>query len=112
MDWLAAMRDYVWDNYLLIDAFLRENMPGVSVMKPEGTYVLWMDFSALGLGGEELRRFLLEEALLCIDPGDSYGGPPTCMRMNISVPRQEIARSLELLLKAARARGFATEVEP
>jgi cysteine-S-conjugate beta-lyase len=110
--WLAAMRDYVWDNYLFIDSFFKAKMPAVSVIEPEGSYVLWIDFGGLGLRREELRRFLLEEALLCLDPGESYGGPSTFMRMNISVPRSEIVRSLELLLKAARVRGFAMEAEP
>ncbi|MDP3176454.1 MAG: aminotransferase class I/II-fold pyridoxal phosphate-dependent enzyme [Spirochaetaceae bacterium] len=109
-EWLGAMRDYVWGNYLLIDSFFREKMPGVSVFEPEGSYVLWIDFGGLDLGGAELKKFLVEEALLCLDAGESYGGPPEFMRMNISVPRGEIARSLDLLLKAARARGFAAPV--
>ncbi len=105
--WLNAMRAYVWENYLLVDAFFKEKMPKVSVTKPQGTYVLWIDFRGLGLGREELNRFLLDEALLCLDAGESYSGAPGFMRMNISVPRAEISRSLELLLEAARVRGLA-----
>ena len=104
--WLDAMLKYVWGNYLFIDSFFKENLPAVSVLRPEGTYVLWIDFRGLGLEAGELNRFLLEEALLCLDPGESYGGPPGYMRMNISVPRREIERSLELLLGAARARSL------
>ncbi len=104
--WLDAMLEYVWGNYLFIDSFFREHLPAVSVLKPEGTYVLWIDFRGLGLEAGELNRFLLEEALLCLDPGESYGGPAGYMRMNISVPRREIERSLELLLDAARARSL------
>jgi len=107
--WLDAMRDYVWKNYLFVDAFFKEKMPKISVTKPEGTYVLWIDFRGLGLGREELDRFLLDEALLCLDAGESYGGDSGFMRMNISVPRAELVRSLELLLGAAKERGFTAQ---
>jgi cystathionine beta-lyase len=105
--WLSAMRDYVWGNYLFVDSFLRRELPGVTVTRPGGTYVLWMDFRGLGLAGEELSKFLVEEAFLCLDKGEGYGGDPGYMRMNISVPRHEIERSFGLLLAAARARGLA-----
>jgi len=104
--WLSAMREYVWQNYLLIDAFFRKHIPSVAVTKPEGTYVLWIDFSGLGLRDGDLTRFLLEEAFLCLDSGEDYGGPSGFMRMNISVPRHVLERSLGLLLDAVRARGF------
>ncbi len=104
--WLSAMREYVWENYLFIDAFFRENLPSVSVYRPEGTYVLWIDFGGLGLGPEELPRFLLDEALFCLDEGGTYGGPASFMRMNISVPRREIERSLGCLRNAAVKRGL------
>ncbi len=97
--WLDAMRDYVWENYLFVDDFFRRKLPQVSVARPEGTYVLWIDFRGLGLGRDELDRFLLDEVLLCLDAGESYGEDSGFKRMNISVPRAEIARSLELLLK-------------
>ncbi len=110
--WLAAMREYVWENYLFVDSFFRDRLPRVSVLRPEGTYVLWIDFGGLGLDAEELNRFLLEEALLCLDPGESYGAPAGYMRMNVSVPRRDIARSLELLLVAARARNLCAAGDP
>jgi len=106
--WLDAMVEYIWGNYLCIDSFLKEKLPIVTVLKPEGTYVLWIDFRGLGLETGELNRFLLEEALLFLDPGENYGGPPGYMRMNISMPRREIERSLELLLGAVRARNLGT----
>ncbi len=62
--WLDAMVEYIWGNYLCIDFFLKEKLPIVTVLKPEGTYVLWIDFRGLGLEAGELNRFLLEEALL------------------------------------------------
>jgi Bifunctional PLP-dependent enzyme with beta-cystathionase and maltose regulon repressor activities len=107
--WLEAMRHYVWGNYLLVDSFFKDHLPSVSVARPEGSYVLWIDFRGLGLDEVELERFLLEDALLCLDPGSSYGGPPGFMRMNISAPRRSISRSLDMLLAAAWARGLAVD---
>ena len=101
--WLAAMRDYVWGNYKYIDGFFRENLPAVRVIEPEGTYVLWIDFRGLGLGPEELSRFLVEEALLCLDRGEEYGGYAGWMRMNISAPRRG---------SASPSKGFSRPLAP
>jgi cystathionine beta-lyase len=109
--WLSAMKAYVWDNYLFVSNFFSRELPGVSVAEPEGTYVLWIDFRGLGLDGDELVRFLQDEALLCLDPGESYGGPAGFMRMNISVPRKELSASLARLLEASRKRGFCPAVD-
>jgi cystathionine beta-lyase len=104
--WLDAMLEYVWGNYLFVDSFFKERLPCVSVLRPEGTYVLWIDFRGLGLNAGELDRFLFEEALFCLDPGENYGAPAGYMRMNISLPRREIQRSLGFLAVAARERGL------
>lgn len=105
-EWLYALREYIWQNFLLTDSFFKKHIPRVSVMKPEGTYVLWIDFNGLGLDSRELGKFLTEEALLFLDEGETYGGTPGYMRMNISVPRKGIEKSLRHFLAAAKARGL------
>ena len=76
----------------------------LKVLKPEATYVLWADFTALGMSGEELHRFLIEEAKFCCDMGDEYSGPDTFVRICTAVPPQEVDRSLEIFREAVRRR--------
>jgi cystathionine beta-lyase len=102
-DWLREMRSYVYGNYQYIDKFFREHFPKVKVRKPEGTYVLWIDFSGMKREDKALREFLFDEALFLLDTGDEYGGEAGFMRMNIAAPRHEIKKSLNYLLKVAKS---------
>ncbi|MGI6577996.1 MAG: MalY/PatB family protein [Eubacteriales bacterium] len=102
--WLGQMTDYVWANYNLIDKYLKDFIPEIKVIPPQGTYVLWMDFRGLGLGQNELESFLINEALVAADPGTEYYGPEGFMRWNISVPREIIRSALERLSRAVKLR--------
>ncbi len=106
-EWLTQMIRVIHSNNECIKAFFAEHMPAVAVREPEGTYVLWIDFSALGMDAETLFRFLGEEAYFCCDPGDEYYGATCMARLCTAVPPQELQRSLALLLEAAQKRGLA-----
>ena len=78
-------------------------------MQPEATYVLWADFSGLGLDEKELFDFLNNEAYFCCDPGEEYYGAPGMARICTAVPPRELEKSLAAFLEAARARGLAAD---
>lgn len=106
-EWLKQMIRVIHHNNERIKSFFAEHMPAVTVREPDGTYVLWIDFSGLGLSAEELFRFLSDEAYFCCDPGEEYYGAPCMARLCTAVPPQEVERSLALLLEAAQKRGLA-----
>ncbi len=99
--WVEELCAYVEGNFDAAVQFLREHMPKVRVRKPEGTYILWLDFSAYGLAPEEIHRRIYDCALVLLQDGlvhdPALGGP--FQRMCVSCPR---AVMLEGLARIAR----------
>ena len=58
---------------LPMPAFSEEQIPQVKAVKPEGTYLLWVDFRSLGLSGKELEDLIVKKAGLWLDSGDIFG---------------------------------------
>lgn len=106
LTWLEEMKHYVWDNYLVFKEFILKYFPKAIVSEPEGTYVVWVDYSETGLSGKELVKLLCEDGLLVGDEGEEFYGKDTCFRYCLAVPRQELRRSLarlESVLKESKA---------
>ncbi|MFN2135862.1 MAG: MalY/PatB family protein [Candidatus Promineifilaceae bacterium] len=94
--WLEAVMAYIQENYSFLTAFIAENMPQLTVIPPEGTYLVWIDFSALGLDPEERRRLLLEDAHVWLNEGRIFGPEGAGFeRINIACPRQILAEALQ-----------------
>jgi cystathionine beta-lyase len=98
MVYLAQTRDFVSD-------FARHNLPGIQVIEPEGTYLLWLDCRALCAARHwddaALKRFFVEQARVGMNPGTVFGtGGSGFMRMNIGAPRQGIETALTRIAAA------------
>ncbi len=106
--WKCAMVTHVAANLACIQDFFHQHLPQVRISPCEGSFVIWIDWRALGLDDAGLGHFLNEEALFALDPGVHYcQDQPGYTRMSIATTRRQLDRSLDLLLEAARARGFA-----
>jgi cysteine-S-conjugate beta-lyase len=69
-------------------------------MKPEATYLIWLDFREYGMKDEELTRFIIENAKVGLNNGDRFGtGGDGWMRINIGCPRSILKDGLESLKK-------------
>lgn len=100
-DWLAQMLDYLWENYLLLEIFIKTKLPRVKVMKPEATYLIWMDFTDYGMKNDDLMKFLIENAKLALNDGGRFGtGGDGWLRINIGCPRSVLQEALNRLEKA------------
>ncbi len=119
-DWLDQLIAYIDGTHELVESFVRANLPQVRVVKPEGTYLSWLDVSeALDAVGAEdtaaaseqdtaesvFQRHLVEHANIHVNPGSSYGlGGAGHMRMNIATSRQLVRLALGNMAEAlARA---------
>ncbi len=100
-DYLEQLIDYLWDNYLFLDKYLKDNMPLIKCQEPEGTYLMWLDCKGLGLTFKELDKFFLNEASVALDNGIWFGplGAPY-MRMNIACPRSLLEEGLNRIKTA------------
>ncbi len=98
--WLAELMGYLEGNIRKVGEFLARSMPGVTFSPPEATYMLWLDFRTLGLGDEELKDRLINEAGLGLVDGRIFGaGGAGFQRMNIGCPAAVVETALERLKK-------------
>ena len=105
--WLDALLVHLEGNFRLCREFLAQRFPSVWVAPWEGTYLLWADFSCLGLTPEEQERFMRDEAGLFLDEGYIFGREGAGFeRMVLACPRLQVERALERLDQAAARRGL------
>lgn len=97
------MKAYIRENLAYAQHFLEEQIPQVKAVKPEGTYLLWVDFRSLGLSGKELEDLIVKKAGLWLDSGDIFGAAGRGFeRINVACPRSVLTEALERLACAVR----------
>lgn len=102
-EWLEQLLVYLKGNLDYIRSFLAEKLPQIKVIEPEGTYLLWMDFSELNLNETELEELIVKKARLWLDGGTMFGeGGAGFQRVNIACPRSIIAEAMERLYQAIK----------
>jgi cystathionine beta-lyase len=95
-DWIDELCQYLWGNYCALRDFVAEHLPQLVVCRLEGTYLPWVDISALGITSQQLADRLLQEARVRVNPGTMYG-PVTgegYIRLNIACPRSLLIEAL------------------
>lgn len=81
--------------------FLKEKLPKIRLIDPEGTYLLWLDFRDYQMSDEKIEAILLQEAKLWLDSGTMFGDTGKgFQRMNIALPQEKLKEALENLEKA------------
>ena len=99
--WLTELLAYLEENNARTRAFLAQHLPKVTLIEPEGTYLLWLDFSAYGLSDEELNAKIIRDAYLWLDDGPIFGaGGSGFQRINIACPWATLEQGLKNLAEA------------
>lgn len=94
-EWLDQLLDYLDDNRQYLEETFAEHIPQIKVVKPEGTYLVWLDCRGLGLDKEGLQKLMREEARLYLDEGYIFGPQGEGFeRMNIACPRSILVDAL------------------
>jgi cystathionine beta-lyase len=102
--WLEELLVYLKANLKYFEDYIKKNMPMLKVYPLEGTYLAWVDFTALGMGDEKLHTWMLEKARLWLDDGVMFGAEGSMyMRFNIACPRAMLKDGLDRLAKAVKA---------
>lgn len=97
MEYLEANRDYVFD-------FVNQELPGISMAKPEGTYLAWLDCRQANIGGKP-SDFFLENAKVAMNDGEWFGqGGGGHIRFNFGCPRALIEEALSKMKQALKHR--------
>ena len=105
LPWLKELRAYLEANYQKTKAFLQGHLPKVTLIEPEGTYLLWLDFRAYGLSAKELDDIIVHEANLWLDSGHIFGKDGEGFeRLNIACPWATLEKGLQQLASAFHQR--------
>lgn len=96
--WLDELLVYLQGNVTFVRDYLRENMPQITLVEPEGTFLLWLNFNGLEMDVKALQSFLAEEAGIAVNPGYWFGREGAGFaRMGIACPRSVLAQAMERL---------------
>ena len=99
--WLDELLRYLKGNVDYVRSFLQEKLPRVKLIEPEGTYLIWLDFSEIVKDHKELEKLIVDKAHLWLDPGIIFGRETALFeRINIAAPRATIEKALEQLCAA------------
>lgn len=102
-EWLEELKHYLFANYNYLRAYFNEYLPKFPVMALEGTYLVWVDCSALKQSSEEIVKTLLEKEKLWVNEGSLYGDAGEgFIRINIACPRQRLMDGLERLRRTLK----------
>lgn len=100
-EWLEDQLQYFNKTVKQVNEFLKNEIPEIKLIQPEGTYLLWFDFSALNLTHDELNKLLIEKAKIGLSDGAVFGKEGRgFQRMNIACPRKHVLNALKSIKTA------------
>ena len=99
--WVDELNEYLYENAKFVTEFCETQLPKVKTFVPEGTYLMWLDFSEYGLTQEELMNKLKDEANVGLNSGATYGDEGVGFaRLNIGCPKSMVEQAMKQI-KAA-----------
>jgi cystathionine beta-lyase len=102
-EWLEQVLAYLQGNLDFLLSYFAEKIPGIRPLRPQGTYLVWLDCRALGMDNLSLRSFMREKARVGLDDGFLFGkGGSGFERMNIACPRSILEDALQRIETAVK----------
>lgn len=99
-EWLDQLLEYLEGNIEFLIDYLGEKIPSIKAVRPEGTYLVWLDCRGLDMNQEELNDFMIKKAGIGLNNGIAFGGSGEgFMRMNIACPRSILQEGLKRIEK-------------
>lgn len=103
-EWHDELMEYLKGNLAYVREYLKENLPGIKLIEPEGTYLIWLDFRELLLTEEEREDLIVKKAGLWLDSGAIFGAAGEGFeRINIACPRATLTLALDKLKNALKS---------
>lgn len=100
-EWRQAMLRYIEGNIDYVIKYCAEQIPLITPLRPQASFLIWLDCRALGLNHEQLVDLFVNKAHLALNDGEMFGqGGEGFMRMNVGSPRSIIEQAMEQLRKA------------
>ncbi len=100
-EWLTQVKAYIRENIKFLNEYVAQNLPKLKVLPTQGTYLVWIDCSGLGLTAAERDQWILNEAKLWLDSGAIFGEVgDNFERINVACPRATLLEGLKKLKNA------------
>ena len=102
-EWRRQMLTYVEDNIRFVEEFCRENIPSIKPLRPQASFLVWLDCRPLQLSHTDLIDLFVNKAHLALNDGKMFGpGGEGFMRLNVGTPRSILQQALTQLAQAIR----------
>jgi len=99
--WMDELKEYLHENLTFLKEFFQANLPSIKVVEPQGTYLVWLDFSGLNLSDREIKDILVNQAKVWLDHGTMFGESGYgFQRINIACPRETLEKGLKQIADA------------
>ena len=99
--WRKQMLAYVENNVRFVEDYCREHIPGVRPLRPQASFLVWLNCRGLGLNHDKLLELFIDKAHLALNDGEMFGpGGEGFMRLNVGTPRSVLRQALEQLAEA------------
>lgn len=100
-EWLDDLMRYINGNADLVMKYCKELIPEIIPVRPEATYMIWLDCRKFAMEGKDLQKFFVEKCGVGMNEGSTFGpGGDGFMRMNLGTTLQTVTRALEQIEKA------------
>lgn len=104
-EWRRQMLHYIEGNIMFVEDYLKENLPQIKPLRPQASFLVWLDCRGLRLQHAALVHLFVDEAGLALNDGEMFGkGGEGFMRMNIASPRAVLREALGRLKDAVERR--------
>lgn len=101
--WRKEMLAYIEDNIRFVEEFCKEKLPGIIPVRPDASFLVWLDCRGLNLPHDQVVALFKDEARLALNDGEMFGKEGRChMRLNVGCPRSTLAAALTQLEKALK----------
>ena len=101
--WLDELREYLFDNRHFVEKYVSENIPEISVVKGNATYLVWIDISKIGIPSDEAAARIRKETGLYLSAGTAYGDSgKEFLRMNVACTRANLEDGLGRLAQGIK----------
>lgn len=102
-EWRRQMLRYVEENIRFVEDFFHAQMPQIKPLRPQASFLVWLDCRALGLNHDQLIDLFVNKARLALNDGAMFGpGGEGFMRMNVGTPRAVLQQALQQLSEALK----------
>ncbi|MEK5176510.1 MalY/PatB family protein [Heyndrickxia sp. FSL W8-0496] len=102
--WLEELLVYLEENLQYVLNYFKTKIPEIIPIHPEATHLIWLDCSQLGMKGEELFQYFLNEAKIKFDEGYKFGqNGDSFVRMNIACPRERLENAMKRIEEAVKS---------